>query len=65
MHQTAFEPAYTGFTADGARWLVANMPSVRPGWHCFVRRGKGAACQPALRQWHPDLLDVLCALQTM
>ena len=29
MRQTAFEPAYTAFTADGARWLTANAPWVR------------------------------------
>lgn len=29
MHQTAFDPSYTAFTADGARWLVNNVPSVR------------------------------------
>jgi kynurenine formamidase len=29
MHQTAFDSAYTGFTADGARWLADNMPSLR------------------------------------
>ena len=25
MHKTAFEPSYTGMTADGAQWLVASM----------------------------------------
>ncbi len=29
MHQTAFDSSYTAFTADGARWLVDNVPSVR------------------------------------
>lgn len=29
MHQTAFEPSYTAFTADGARWLAAHAPWVR------------------------------------
>ena len=29
MHRTAFEPAYTAFTADGARWLATHAPWVR------------------------------------
>lgn len=33
MHQTAFDSAYTAITADGARWLADNLPSVRlRGW---------------------------------
>lgn len=29
MRRTAFEPAYTAFTAGGARWLTARAPWVR------------------------------------
>lgn len=31
MHQTAFDSAYTAITADGARWLADNLPSVSLG----------------------------------
>ena len=29
MHKTAFDSSYTGFTADGAQWLVDNHPAVQ------------------------------------
>lgn len=40
MHQTAFDSAYTAITADGARWLADNLPSVR------LRGWQAGACRP-------------------
>ena len=29
MHRTAFASGYTGMTASGADWVVANLPAIR------------------------------------